>query len=113
MFCCVAAIALVFFNRLIDSEKDIIKITKETKKPYYKPLMVFSFLIDFGFGVIGCWWFFVFGMLKQISIFAMFFTSNQLVEKLKATKPEIVKEILASKPKKQDLKQKFKFIKQT
>lgn len=79
------------------------------KKRYYKPLMFLSLAIDFGYGVIGCWWFFSVTMVKQTCTLIMINLIKQVIDKIKRAHPELIKEEIPQK--KKDPKLKFKFLK--
>jgi hypothetical protein len=81
------------------SPEKIADVVKLLKIKAFKPIMVFSLIVDFGLSIVGCWWFFSVLMVKQIAfIFCMMFC-RQVVEKLEKN-PEIIQGLEEPKNKK-------------
>jgi len=94
------------------SSKKIADVIKLTKHSAIKPMMVFCFIVDFGFGIIGCWWFFSVLMVKQISFVSCMMFCRQIIEKIRKKNPEMIQNLETSKTKK-DSKMKFKFVRKS
>ena len=107
----VGVVALASYNKgsfikvTTSSEKFIIT-SNEFKKWYSKIIRYISIIVDIGFGVIGCWWFFVIGILRQIFVTILRSQIKDIVENIIKTQPEL-KEKFEVKEK----RSKYSFIK--
>jgi hypothetical protein len=93
--------------KVSNSHENIVLAYGCTKKWHAKTIKMLSLVICIGFGVIGCWWFFAIGLVKQILSYLFYEQLKTVVEKIIEKRPDLkVKE-----EEKLDSKLKFKFVK--
>lgn len=88
-----------------DKQRTFVDDMRIARKWYIRLLSILGFMIDVGYGIIGCWWFFAVGLIKQIFSYSFSEKLQTLAKKLEEEQPELkVSEKL-------DKRLKFKFVK--
>jgi hypothetical protein len=80
-----------------------------TKKWYSKVTRWVQIIVEIGFGVIGCWWFFIIGVLRISFVYIMNNLISEEAEKYLKEHPEMI----PKKEEKIDKKLKFNFLKKS
>ena len=70
------------YKKYVESQKAIDSLT-------YKVSRILTLLLDVGYGVIGCWWFFGINMFGQVAEYLFYSNMKSVVVKLREISPEL------------------------